>query len=257
MELKEDIKRAKICKFPLNDEDWNEFIETAQQINPTATGKIQEINNNNEFTKEYAALKEPLLIDAMNVSEKIFAIQKFLNHLQYDHTGTQFFEIKKKRSIARLNETAKEIIKTSLPIKCLEAVIVALYLTARIHKVTRFTIRFKSQFGKTTHRHIVLGLYHSATYGALGLSRRKTLMFKPLIYKSLSDLILDYKKSYEECFHVLKKVKLSLPISKHIHSCDQINWNFYSFTFGQLGEDEIRSCLEKYSRELRSNNVEI
>lgn len=48
-------------------------------------------------------------------------------------------------------------------------------------------------------RHIVLGIHCSGKYGALGLSRRKTLMYKPLVYRSLMDLIQEYKTSYEEC----------------------------------------------------------
>lgn len=43
--------------------------------------------------------------------------------------GTQLFEIRKNRPIAGLMDTAKEIIKESLPIKCLEAVVVAMLVT--------------------------------------------------------------------------------------------------------------------------------
>ena len=61
------------------------------------------------------------------------------------------------RSLTRLYQVAKDIMRNPLPIKCLEAVAVALYLTAPIQQIQRFSIRFKSQYGKTIHRHIVLG----------------------------------------------------------------------------------------------------
>lgn len=82
----------------------------------------------------------------------------------------------------RLMESAKEIIRESLPIKCLEAVVLALYLTSPLTSVQRFAIGFKSKFNGLYHRHIVLGVHWNGSYGALGMSRRKTLMYKPLTY---------------------------------------------------------------------------
>lgn len=54
----------------------------------------------------------------------------------------------------RLMETAKEIIRESLPIKCLEAVMVALYLTVPLTTVQRFTIGFKSHHRKIYYRYV-------------------------------------------------------------------------------------------------------
>ena len=34
-----------------------------------------------------------------------------------------------------------------------------------------------------SHRHVVLGVHHNGKFGALGLSRRDDLMFKPLKFK--------------------------------------------------------------------------
>ena len=49
--------------------------------------------------------------------------------------------------------------------------------------VERFAISFKTAFNGNTHRHVVLGIYHSGRYGALGMSRREDLMYKPLVYR--------------------------------------------------------------------------
>ena len=63
-----------------------------------------------------------------NTGAKIFEIYHFLNMgIRYDYTGLQFFEIKKGRPLCRLMDVAKSIIRESLPIKCLEAVILAMY----------------------------------------------------------------------------------------------------------------------------------
>ena len=55
--------------------------------------------------------------------------------------------------------------------------------------VERFAISFKTAFNGNTHRHVVLGIYHSGRYGALGMSRREDLMYKPLVYKVSHGLI--------------------------------------------------------------------
>ena len=80
-------------------------------------------------------------------------------------------------------ESAKEMIAESLPIKCLEAVILSLYLTAPLTNIQRFTISFKSHFNGLYYRHVVLGISSNSSYGAIGMSRRKNLMYKPLEYK--------------------------------------------------------------------------
>lgn len=77
-------------------------------------------------------------------------------------------------------ETAKEMIRMSLPIKCLEAFILSLYLTAPLSQLQRFAISFKSLCGNHTHRHVVMGMYHANQFGTLGLSRKKDLMDKSL-----------------------------------------------------------------------------
>jgi len=53
-------------------------------------------------------------------------VQNYINNLNYNHTGTQLFEIKKYRPLAGLMDKAKEMIKEALPIKCLEAAILAM-----------------------------------------------------------------------------------------------------------------------------------
>ena len=83
----------------------------------------------------------------------------------------------------RLMDNAKEMIAESLPIKCLEAVILSLYLTIPLTCVQRFTISFKSHFSRLYYRHVVLGVTNGTTYGALGLSRRADLMYKPFEYQ--------------------------------------------------------------------------
>ena len=64
-----------------------------------------------------------------------------------------------------------------------------------------------------TYRHIVLVIYDTVSklWGCLGLSRKQNLMFKPLQYKSLSQLMTDFKRSFAVWNHQVVKVSPSSP----------------------------------------------
>jgi len=273
--------------IPLDKETWNLMLERIKSTHPQGEKVIDDLNSkeldfirgvtkatspqsavserqenttsteqgtrNLEKYGDISIAVEPKFSPLTSDLQKLAAVQRYLNRLQYNHTGMQFFNIKKSRSITRLYETAKEMIKYSLPIKCLEAVVLSLYLTSNIKTISRFTIRFKTKSGKNTHKHIVLGIFHNSCYGALGLSRRKTLMDKPIKFTSLPELILDYKKCYEECFHTLVKVKLSPCLSPDLHSNDVITWNYFTLSVYKMTVQEIKQSLEKYSREMKKH----
>lgn len=99
-------------------------------------------------------------------------------------------------------ETAKEMIQESLPIKCLEAVVLALFLTSPLQNVQRVAVSFKSNFDGLYFRHVVLVIQHGGCYGALGLSRRKDLMYKPLVFKVMALLMHDFATNMTPLFNV-------------------------------------------------------
>ena len=72
------------------------------------------------------------------------------------------------------------MIKEALPIKCLEAVILGIYLTNGITGLERYPLSFRSAFGSNVHQHVVLVVSWNGLFGALGMSRREDLMYKPL-----------------------------------------------------------------------------
>ena len=147
------------------------------------------------------------------VIEYIARLQNYMNRLSYNHTGTQLFDIKPHSSMISLMETAKAMVRESLPIKCMEAVILAIYLTNGIPGLGRFPINFKSEVeevsllkGRKYFYHVVLGLAYKGKFGAVGLSRRSTLMDKPLEFTSLYSMIQDFKNAYSQCGHTVLKV---------------------------------------------------
>ncbi|XP_043328560.1 tubulinyl-Tyr carboxypeptidase 1 isoform X1 [Cervus elaphus] len=185
------------------------------------------------------------------VPERLEAVQRYIRELQYNHTGTQFFEIKKSRPLTGLMDLAKEMTKEALPIKCLEAVILGIYLTNSMPTLERFPISFKTYFSGNYFRHIVLGVNFGGRYGALGMSRREDLMYKPPAFRTLSELVLDYEAAYGRCWHVLKKVKLGQCVSHDPHSVEQIEWKHSVLDVEKLGREDFRKELERHARDMR------
>ncbi|GAB5573053.1 tubulinyl-Tyr carboxypeptidase 1 isoform X4 [Prionailurus iriomotensis] len=172
------------------------------------------------------------------VPERLEAVQRYIRELQ-------------------LMDLAKEMTKEALPIKCLEAVILGIraggrsYLTNSMPTLERFPISFKTYFSGNYFRHIVLGVNFGGRYGALGMSRREDLMYKPPAFRTLSELVLDYEAAYGRCWHVLKKVKLGQCVSHDPHSVEQIEWKHSVLDVDRLGREDFRKELERHARDMR------
>ncbi|CAH1792343.1 unnamed protein product, partial [Owenia fusiformis] len=237
--------------FPIDEKTWERMWNHVSKIHPGGMDMVYDIKSK-LVLPEVASASAPMNLPAsIPVCEKMEVIQKYMSQLQYNHTGTQFFEIRKNRPISGLMESARDMIKESLPIKCLEAVILGIYLTNGIPGTERFPISFKTSFMGNIHRHVVLGVYNGGRYGALGMSRRDDLMNKPLIYKSLSELIVDYEDSYTKYWHEIKKVKIGLPVSHDPHSYEHIEWRHLSLNVPKLSREEMCKELDRHAREMR------
>ncbi|XP_070805012.1 tubulinyl-Tyr carboxypeptidase 2 isoform X2 [Pituophis catenifer annectens] len=125
------------------------------------------------------------------------------------------------------------------------------YLTNGQSSVERFPISFKSHFSGSNFHHVVLGIYFNGRYGSLGMSRRSELMDKPLIYRTLSDLIFEFEDSYKKYLHSVKKVKIGLYVPHEPHSFQPIEWKQLVLNMSKMMRTEIRKELEKYARDMR------
>lgn len=236
--------------FPIKKKTWERMWRHVEKIHPKGPQIVQKIRDSQNLDK-VSYVTAPVFTPFMSVEEKLGLIQSYLQQLQYNHTGTQFFEIKKWRPLSGLMDTAREMIKESLPIKCLEAVILGLYLTCGMSELQRFTVSFKTQFNGRYYRHVVLGVHHNGKFGMLGLSRREDLMFKPLKFKSLWDLLDDFTVSYNNYHHSVKKIKLSLPVVHDIHSCERIQWKYLTLSPLKTCELDMKKLLDRFTREIK------
>lgn len=117
--------------------------------------------------------------------------------------------------------------------------------------VERFPISFKTQFSGSHFRHIVLGIHSGGRFGALGISRRVDLMFKPLKYRTLADLLQEFQTAYKGYWHTLRKVKIGQYVSHDPHSVEQIEWKHSVLDVEKLSKEELRKELERHTRDMR------
>ncbi|XP_783118.3 tubulinyl-Tyr carboxypeptidase 1 [Strongylocentrotus purpuratus] len=237
--------------FPMTHQTCEKMFNHCARIHPDREKMVDKIQGSKNLPK-VPVPSAPAVHLYQSVGARLEAIQDYMKELQYNHTGMQFYEIKKNRPLSGLMDSAKEMIRESLPIKCLEAVILGIYLTNGTPGLERFPISFKTQFHGNIHRHVVLGLVHNSRYGALGMSRRDDLMDKPLEFKSLSELIFSYQDAYKKYWHVVKKLKVGLPIAHDPHSFEQIHWRHLSLNMWKMSHSEASKEIDKYAKDMRA-----
>ncbi|XP_023684198.2 tubulinyl-Tyr carboxypeptidase 1 [Paramormyrops kingsleyae] len=236
--------------LPINEETWERMWQHVARIHPEGDAVPRRIRGATDLPK-IPTPSVPTYQPAATVPQRLEAIQRYIRDLQYNHTGTQFFEIKKSRPLTALMDIAKEMIRESLPIKCLEAVILGIYLTNSMPGVERFPLSFKTQFSGNHFRHIVLGLHSGGRFGALGISRREDLMYKPLEYRTLADLVQEFESAYRRYWHTIRKVKIGQYVSHDPHTVEQIEWKHSVLDMDKLSKEELRRELERHARDMR------
>jgi hypothetical protein len=90
----------------------------------------------------------------------------------------------------------------------------------------RVPLRFQTKHGENIHFHIVMAANDTTKrkWGALGISRVESLMYKELRFDHLSDMILDYIRAYEAIGHDVENVFLGLPFHHDLNAMSRIEW---------------------------------
>lgn len=183
------------------------------------------------------------------------AIQAYIEAYEYNFTGENFFNVKgvrQNQSLFRVLEVAKRVIRESLPIKCVEAVYLGIYCTQSMSDIERLPIIFNSEISGHRYGHIVLAVRYGGKIGAIGLSRRADLMFKAWGFDTLSDLILNYKESYQKWSHKLNKIKIGTLIPHE--GCNRVNdiveWANTVISCKSMTWEEVNEAIHKKARQL-------
>lgn len=158
---------------------------------------------------------------------KIRSVSNYLRSFEYNHIGRDFFQVDKKKPLNNLMDVAKQIMRENLPMKCLEAVCCAQYLT-RDWPIMRFPLRFQTTVDNHVFWHVVMGIQlQNGKFGALGISRRPTLDYRDVTFDSLSALTLSYIKEYSIVGHTVNKVTVGLPFGNKEFSTETVYWHFF------------------------------
>ncbi|KAL6752521.1 Vasohibin-domain-containing protein [Haematococcus lacustris] len=168
------------------------------------------------------------VLAALDVAQRLEAVQRVINALEYNHQQGYLFNVDKDRPLCRILDTARDVLREAMPIKCIEAVFLGLLLTNNWEHMERYPVGFKSKCQGNTYRHIVLAVRDASSglWGALGISRREELMFKPLAYHSLAALMLEFKVSYEKWHHTLHKIRVGLPVEHGCSASGGVCWRY-------------------------------
>jgi tubulinyl-Tyr carboxypeptidase len=209
--------------------------------------EIERIRNNSSLPSPPPSPRMPDMQSIIGVRQKLEIIQRFISSFQYNYTGQPFVKMNKSRGMIHISSCAKEIIRLALPIQCIEAVFLGCLLTAGIIQLDRIPLSFKSKCHENTHRHIVLAIRYDGKWGAIGISRRSTLMNKDIRFDSLADMVDEYKRCYAECHHRLVKIYVGLPFSHDVFSDMSIKWRAIKLSTAEKDRPELVAQLLQYT----------
>ncbi len=196
----------------------------------------------------------------VSIPQRLRAVQDFIEALKYNFVGKEYYSPEKKFPLSRVMKLAMRMVQDSLPIKCLEAAILAIYLTKDMENITRVPLRFATVVGQDAHVywHIVLAIRHDGKWGSLGLSRRQELMYKPLVYDSLFALASEFKASYKRIGHRVVKATVGLPIvteekkNAKRNSNDKLYYHFLVIPVSKIRYpwEGVESLLAKFTKQM-------
>ena len=133
--------------FPMADNIYQRMWDFACRKHPDGNDLSKRCQSE-QFATDVTVPKEPKVQSLRApIKTKLKAVQSYMDSLEYNHTGTQFFDIIKNRPLISLMEVCRKMVQESLPIKCLEATVLGIYLTngvsgnvAKLHEVCALRI---------------------------------------------------------------------------------------------------------------------
>lgn len=253
-----------VSGIPMNQESyrrmWDFYFEKYHYTSTKRSKLKRETEEKAQLRKTKRRVPVPPIYRPRKTPHSyITKCQRYISSLTYNLVGFQLFYIDKRAPLMSLLKVAKDMIQLSMPIKCLEAVILAIHLTNEVPSMDRFTLTFKSQQNGLIYYHTVLGLFYRGRYGAIGLSRKDDLMSRPIEYADLSAMLLSFNEAYMRHNHKLLKVSIGGTIPHDPCTMERINWQKSEFQLENgnylhlvRGRSSIRCCSKIRLKESRT-----
>jgi hypothetical protein len=182
-----------------------------------ATAVLQASNHNDN---DLATPSSPVLLSQL-LSE-LALIQQELWNYSYNRESKEYYpniQSAKNKNFLECLSIAKQLIQLNQPIKCLEAVLIAIYRTQfnqffikNCSSLHRYAVRFCTSANGHRYWHIVLIIQYNNKYGAVALSRQANLQNKEMKFESFEHIIGDYIENYRQLGHQLELLTISAPI---------------------------------------------
>jgi outer membrane protein OmpA-like peptidoglycan-associated protein len=169
-------------------------------------------------------------------ADRLRQTQGVLDHLRYRRSAAAArppWSTEKHRPLLDILESGRQILEGGKPIRSLEAVMVALYLTQGIPLVDRFPLLVQAHMDNKRCQHMVLAVRVGGRWGCLGLSRYPGLMWKSPSRTSLAHLIHDFQECYRKLDAVLLNVTIGKAVSHSPHQLTFICWKHRQLQFGK------------------------
>ena len=218
----------------------------------------------------------PTLCIHGHLNAYLTSLHSFLTSFTYKSTPgpehTPSIQAIKSQPFRAVSHTAEQIIAARLPIKCLEAVVVAIHLTHTITgrgdwQLTRFPLRFHSACSGHRYWHIVLvlqltwgGFTQASTpssstprrgrgdgegrgsrFAAISLSRHLPLSFSAFSHPSLASLCSAFRAEYHRIGHHVLHVTVGLPIEDGSERRKEpLHWHFLSIPLPLARQDALQ-----------------
>ena len=217
----------------------------------------------------------------------LHALHAYLSSFTYNSTPgpehTPHIQAIKSQPPRHIAHTARQIIQRHQPIRCLEAVVVALHLLAATEtdvaerspagmRLLRYPLRLYSTCGGHHYWHILLvvalvptvPLSPSASsssvvpppvFGAVSISRHEPLSLRPLMFGSLSSLCSSLRDEYGRIGHSLLQMTVGLPATLNERSKAALDWHFLALQLPaskQLHHDSSHASSASQQQQLPS-----
>ncbi len=85
--------------FPIPLETWEKMWRHVMEVHPDGDELIQLVRT--RARRKLSVPSPPVLSPKSPIPESLLAVQSYMSKLQYNHTGTQFFDIRKSGPLSR------------------------------------------------------------------------------------------------------------------------------------------------------------